>query len=46
MCGQQISDVDDAAVDHIEQYWRGGQTIPDNARLAHRHCNWSRSRHA
>ncbi len=25
----------DAAVDHIQQYWQGGQTIPENARLAH-----------
>ncbi len=45
LCGQGISEIDDSAVDHIEQYWRGGQTIPENARLTHRHCNWSRSRH-
>jgi hypothetical protein len=44
LCGQAISEVDDAAVDHIEQYWRGGQTIPENARLAHRYCNSSRPR--
>lgn len=44
ICGQQIADVDDAAVDHIEQYWLGGRTIPENARLTHRFCNWSRSR--
>jgi hypothetical protein len=44
ICGQHIADVDDAAVDHIEQYWLGGRTIPENARLTHRFCNWSRSR--
>lgn len=45
ICGQRIQQIDDAAVDHIEQYWRGGQTIPENARLAHRYCNMARSRH-
>lgn len=44
LCAQHIADLDDAAVDHIEQYWRGGKTIPENARLAHRYCNWSRPR--
>lgn len=44
ICGQAISEVDDSAVDHIEQYWRGGQTIPENARLTHRYCNMARSR--
>jgi len=44
ICGQHIADVDDAAVDHIEQYWLGGKTIPDNARLTHRYCNWARPR--
>ena len=44
ICRNQISDIDDAAVDHIEQYWRGGKTIPENARLAHRHCNATRSK--
>jgi hypothetical protein len=44
ICGQQIKGIDDAAVDHIEQYWKGGKTIPKNARLTHRYCNWSRSR--
>ena len=42
ICGFYISEVDDAAVDHIEQYWLGGKTIPDNARLTHRYCNWAR----
>lgn len=44
ICGQRISTVDDAAVDHIEQYWRGGKTISSNARLTHRFCNWARPR--
>ena len=44
LCGQHINSIDDAAVDHIEQYWMGGKTIPDNARLTHRYCNNTRSR--
>jgi hypothetical protein len=44
ICGQRIHGIDDSAVDHIEQYWTGGKTIPENARLAHRYCNWSRPR--
>jgi uncharacterized protein with PIN domain len=46
ICNQAIAEVDDAAVDHIEQYWLGGKTIPSNARLTHRYCNWARSRHS
>ena len=42
LCDQHIADIDDAAVDHIEMYWLGGKTIPANARLAHRYCNWAR----
>lgn len=44
ICGQHVVGLDDAAVDHIEQYWLGGKTIPKNARLTHRYCNWTRSR--
>ena len=44
LCGNTIQELDDAAVDHIEQYWRGGKTIPENARLAHRYCNAARPR--
>ncbi len=44
ICSQQIFSIDDAAVDHIEQYWKGGQTTVDNARLTHRFCNNSRPR--
>jgi hypothetical protein len=42
LCGQHIAELDDAAVDHIEMYWLGGATIPENARLTHRYCNWAR----
>ncbi|MBR4758206.1 MAG: DUF262 domain-containing protein [Bacteroidaceae bacterium] len=42
ICGQHISSIDDCHVDHIEQYWRGGKTIPENARLTHRYCNCAR----
>jgi Protein of unknown function DUF262/HNH endonuclease len=45
LCGNQINDVDDAAVDHIEMYWLGGKTIPENAHLTHRYCNWARPKH-
>lgn len=44
LCGNSIQEIDDAGVDHIDQYWRGGQTIPENARLAHRYCNFARSK--
>ncbi len=44
ICGNKINNIDDAAVDHIKQYWTGGETIPENARLTHRFCNWARSR--
>ena len=39
ICQQEIRFVDDSEVDHIEFYWRGGKTIPSNARLVHRFCN-------
>jgi hypothetical protein len=45
ICNQRINHIDDAAVDHVEQYWRGGKTIPENARLAHRYCNAARSKY-
>jgi hypothetical protein len=44
LCDNKIHVLDDAAVDHIEQYWLGGKTIPENARLTHRYCNMARSR--
>jgi len=42
ICEQKIMVLDDAELDHIEFYWRGGKTIPKNARLAHRYCNRAR----
>ena len=42
LCKQRIPTPDDAEVDHVEHYWRGGATIPENARLTHRHCNRAR----
>lgn len=43
ICGQKISLILDAALDHDIHYWRGGKTVPANARLVHRHCNMTRS---
>ena len=39
LCNQQIRLIDDAALDHAKQYWRGGQTVPENAQIVHRLCN-------
>ena len=44
ICRQRITLVNDAALDHHEEYWRGGQTVPENARLVHRLCNLQRKR--
>jgi len=44
ICTQKIASINDAALDHDTQYWQGGKTIPDNARLVHRLCNLERSR--
>lgn len=38
-CDQRISTIDDAVVDHHKPYWKGGETIPENARLMHIYCN-------
>ena len=37
-----ITLINDAALDHEKHYWRGGKTIPENARLVHRQCNLQR----
>ncbi len=42
ICNQEIKSIYDAALDHEEHYWRGGKTIPSNARLVHRLCNLKR----
>ena len=44
LCDNHIMNIDDAAMDHVEQYWKGGQTVPENARLVHRYCNNARPR--
>lgn len=44
ICGQKIHLIDDGEIDHVNQYWRGGHTIPSNARLTHRYCNRSRNK--
>lgn len=44
ICGQEIKILDDAEVDHIEEYIFGGKTLPTNARLVHRYCNRARRR--
>jgi hypothetical protein len=44
ICGNKILHIDDGALDHIDQYWTGGKTIPENARLTHRYCNNARPR--
>ncbi len=46
LCDQHIAEIDDAAVDHVKMYWLGGATVPDNARLTHRYCNWARPKTA
>jgi hypothetical protein len=38
-CKNQIMDIDDAHVDHIERYIEGGKTIIKNAQIMHRYCN-------
>lgn len=38
-CGQEILAYDDAEVDHIFAYSKGGDTVLENAQLLHRHCN-------
>jgi Protein of unknown function DUF262/HNH endonuclease len=42
ICGQHIHHIDDSEVDHVDHYWRGGKTVPENARLTHRYCNRAR----
>jgi hypothetical protein len=39
ICKQEIRSIDDSEVDHHIPYWKGGATIPENARLTHRFCN-------
>jgi hypothetical protein len=43
ICNQQIQLIDDAEVDHILPYSKGGSTDISNAQLAHRYCNRKKS---
>lgn len=38
-CGNEILSIDDAEVDHIEAFVKGGDTVTENAQLLHKHCN-------
>lgn len=38
-CGQEILSYNDAEVDHVIAYSKGGDTTLENAQLLHRHCN-------
>lgn len=42
LCGNKIVLLMDAVLDHDKHYWRGGKTVPENARLVHRLCNQKR----
>lgn len=39
LCNQRIMNYDDAQVDHIMPYSKGGLTVKENGQLAHRYCN-------
>ncbi|NDK08364.1 DUF262 domain-containing protein [Candidatus Gracilibacteria bacterium] len=39
ICGQQIISIDDAEIDHILPFSKGGKTDISNAQLTHRYCN-------
>lgn len=43
LCGQRILNYDDAHVDHILPYSKGGLTVLENAQIAHRYCNQHKS---
>ena len=43
ICKQKMLDINDTEIDHIQPYSEGGKTIFENAQLAHRHCNRSKS---
>lgn len=39
ICKNEILDINDAHVDHIERFGEGGKTVLKNAQLTHRFCN-------
>lgn len=42
-CGNKILSLDDAEVDHINPFSKGGLTEDTNAQLLHRYCNRKKS---
>ena len=42
-CGQEILDISDAEVDHINPFSNGGETELSNGQLLHRICNREKS---
>ena len=42
LCGNKITYIEDAHVDHEKRFSEGGQTSLSNARLTHRYCNLKR----
>lgn len=46
LCEQQILHIDDAEVDHILPYSKGGKTVIENAQITHRFCNRNKSNNA
>jgi hypothetical protein len=43
ICHNQILAIEDAEVDHIDPYSKGGPTTIENAQIAHRYCNRHKS---
>ncbi len=43
ICWKPIQTVDDAAIAHIQNYWKERKPIQENARLDHRFCHKSRN---
>ncbi len=43
ICGQTIHSLDDAHVDHVHPFSKGGSTSIENAQLTHRYCNLTKS---
>lgn len=42
ICSQNINEIDDAEVDHVIPFSKGGKTIIENAQITHRFCNRSK----
>jgi len=39
LCGNEIAFIEDAHVDHLERYSKGGKTKIKNGKISHRYCN-------